>query len=281
MKGYLGSTYDLANSLSKDLLNNPDFYELKFTPVYEYEKELGLTTETKLTLLQNVVTYLKQRNINVTFTDRIYDDEKTWERNEGENWRYLPVAELQGNNICINPRNIDFLSIYLSIGHIYGHLVQRMEYEKYKPITDFLEYPKPLDLNLILSEYRNKFGGNYKDDFLKFEIEAFQYAKYAFIKAGNQFNGLMDYAMNVYIETDFNELWRWVTVSNQKSGPGFMDEFQKLWYNNRGKYNAISPKEVEVNVVPDPNGSLIVVRSNLKNGAAKISEVPGIQFLNN
>lgn len=262
MKGYLGSTYDLANSLSKDLLNNPDFYELKFTPVYEYENELGLTTESKLTLLQNVVTYLKERNINVTFTDRIYDDEKTWERNEGENWRYLPVAELQGNNICINPRNVDFLSIYLSIGHIYGHLVQRMEYERYKPITDFLEFEKPLVLDKILAEYRKKYGRNYKEDFLEFEIEAFQYAKYAFIKAGNEFNGLMDYAMNVYIETDFNELWRWVTVSNQKSGPGFMDEFQKLWYNNRGKYTAILPKEVEVNVVPDPNGSLIVVRDN-------------------
>ncbi|MFN8353681.1 MAG: hypothetical protein U0Y10_04525 [Spirosomataceae bacterium] len=262
MKGYLGSTYDLASPLSKDLLNNPYFYEIKFTPVYVYEKELGLSIEDKLKLLQNVITYLKERNINVTFTDRVYDDEKSWERQEGENWRYLPVAELQGNNICINPRNIDFLSIYLSIGHIYGHLVQRMDHEKYKPITDFLDYPKPLDLNLVLSEYRMKFGGNYKDDFLKFEIEAFQYAKYAFIKAGNEFNELMDYAMNVYIETDFNELWRWVTVSNQKSGPSFMDEFQKLWYNNRGKYTVISPKEVEVNVVADPEGSLIVVRGN-------------------
>lgn len=262
MKRYLGSTYDLACPLSKDLLNNPEFYELKFTPVYKYESELGLTIDDKLTMLRNIITYLKARNIHVTFTDRVYDEDKKWERKEGENWRHLPVAELQGNNICINPRNIDFLSIYLSIGHIYGHLVQRMEHEKYEPITDFLDYPKPLDLDLILAEYSNKFGGNYKDDFLQFEVEAFQYAKYAFLKAGNHFNELLDYAMNVYIETDFNELWRWVTVSNQKSGPDFMDEFQKLWYNNRGKYQAIVPKAIEVNVVPDPKGSLIVIRDN-------------------
>lgn len=262
MKGYLGSTYDLACPLSKDLLNNPDFYELKFTPVYAYENELEITIENKLTMLKNVIDYLKVRNIHVTFTDRVYDDEKVWERNEGQNWRYLPVAELQGNNICVNPRSIDFLSIYLSIGHIYGHLVQRMEYKKYKPITDFLDYPKPLDLILILNEYRNKFGRDYQDDFLQFEIEAFRYAKYAFIKSGNEFTEIIDYAMNVYIETDFNELWRWVAISNQKSGPGFMDEFQKLWYNKKGKYPTISPKEIEVNVVPDAKGSLIVVREN-------------------
>ncbi len=263
MKGYLGSTYDLACPLSKDLLNHPDFYELKFTPVFEYEKELNLSVKSKIAMLQNIITYLKNRNIYITFTDRIYDEEKEWERKDGQNWRYLPVAELQGNNICVNTRNIDFLSIYLSIGHIYGHLVQRMEPEKYKPITDFLEYPKPLDLNLILTEYRNKYNGNYKDDFLKFEIEAFQYAKFALIRAGNEFNELLDYAMNIYIETDFNELWRWVTISNQKSGPDFMDEFQKLWYNNRNKYEIIEPKEIEVNVVPDPKGSLVVVRDTI------------------
>jgi hypothetical protein len=260
---YLGLTYDLANGLSKDLLNNPDFYELKFTPVYEYENKFQeLTVERKLNMLENIITYLKGRNINVTFTDRIFDDEKDWERKEGENWRYLPVAELQGNNICINPRNIDFLSIYLSIGHIYGHLVQRMDSEKYKPITDFLDYPKPLDLELVLREYKEKFGGNYKEDFLAFEIEAFKYAKYAFIKAGNEFDELMDYAMNIYIQTDFNELWRWVTISNQKSGPGFMDEFKRLWETNKGMHEPIVPKEVEVNVIPAANGSLIVVREN-------------------
>lgn len=264
--GYLGSTYDLSCSLSKDLLNTPEFYELKFTPVFEYEKELGLSLMDKLDMLRNVIQYLRSREIYVTFTDRIYDDEKIWERGSNEQWRYLPVAELQGNNICVNPRNIDFLSIYLSIGHIYGHLVQRMEYEKYKKITDFLDYPKPLDIGLVLQEYRTKYNGNYKEDFLAFEIEAFQYAKYAFIKAGNAFNELLDYGMNVYIETDFNELRRWVTISNQKSGPDFMDEFQKLWYTHRGgnRYQTIESKPIEIKVVPDPKGSLVVIRENIK-----------------
>lgn len=258
--GYVGTTYDLGSDLHKDMLNNHRLYELKFTPIYAYEQELNISLDKKVELLLNIIEYLEERNIQVTFTDRIYDEQKVWERRKGENWRYLPVAELQGNNICVNTRTIDFLSIYMSIGHIYGHLVQRMDVEKYKPITDFLDYPKPLNLDLILDEYRQKYGGNYQDDFLEFEIEAFRYAKYAFEQAGNTFGEIMDYAMNVYIETDFNELWRWVTVSNLKSGPGFMDEFQRLWYSRKGNYDALSPKEIAIKVVPDPKGALIVVR---------------------
>lgn len=91
-----------------------------------------------------------------------------------------------------------------------------MDLEKYKPITDFVEMPKPLDLDFILSEYRRKYNRDYKEDFLKFEIEAFQYAKYTFIQAGIKFDKMLDSAMNVYIEADFNELWKWVTSSPQK-----------------------------------------------------------------
>lgn len=255
-------TYDFDLPIVKDILNSPRFYELKFMPVYEYEDALGLTLSDKLEMLDKVINYLETKNIFVTFTDRIVDDSKPWEKEGTNEWRYLPIAELQGNNICINPRNIDFLSVFLSIGHIYGHLVQRMEPEKYAPITDFLDLPKPLDLDYVLAEYQRNFGGNYKLDFLDFEIEAFQYAKYTFQEAGIQFTPEMDYAMNVYIESDFNELWKWVTTSPQKNGHTFMDEFVKNWENNKTKYKPIISKEINVKVVPDPYGSLVVVRDN-------------------
>jgi hypothetical protein len=253
-------TYNFNKDLSQSIFNTPKFYELKFMPVYDYEAELGLSTMEKLDMLKKVIDYLKAKNINVTFTDRIMDENKTWERISDNNWRYLPIAELQGNNICINPRNIDFLSVFLSIGHIYGHLVQRMDEEKYAPITDFLDLPKPLDLDYVLSEYKYKYGGDYKKDFLDFEIEAFRYAKYTFIEAGITFTPELDYAMNVYIESDFNELWKWVTTSPQKSGNTFMDEFIRNWGNNKGKYTALEPKEINIKVEANPEGSLIVVR---------------------
>jgi len=256
----VGDTYSFHKSLIQDILNTPRFYELKFMPVYEYEAELNISIEEKLDILKRVIDYLETKNIHVTFTDRIMDENKIWERTGNNEWRYLPIAELQGNNICINPRNIDFLSIFLSIGHIYGHLVQRMEEEKYAPITDFLDLPKPLDLDYVLKEYKWKYGGDYKKDFLEFEIEAFRYAKYTFMQAGITFTPEMDYAMNVYIESDFNELWKWVTTSPQKSGNTFMDEFIKNWGNNKEKYIALQPKEINIKVKPNREGSLIVIR---------------------
>lgn len=256
------ATYNFSMQMENNILNNPRFYELRFTPVFPYETELGISTKDKIGMLSNIITYLENRNIFVTFTDRILDDSRPWEHENNQNWRYLPMAELQGNNICINPRNIDFLSIYMSIGHIYGHLVQRMEEEKYKPITDFIELPKPLNLDNILRDYKLQYGGDYKEDFLQFEIEAFRYAKYAFMKAGNKFSEMLDYAMNIYIEADFNELWRWVSENPQKSGQTFMDEFQKLWHLNKNKYQPLLPKEIEFSVVPDSKGTLVVVRDN-------------------
>lgn len=256
------STYNFSNTIDEDILNSHRFYELKFMPIYEYERELGLTLLDKIDMLDKVISYLLTKNIHVTFTDRIIDDIKKWEREDDNEWRYLPIAELQGNNICVNPRNIDFLSVFLSIGHIYGHLVQRMTPEKYAPITDFLDLPKPLDLEYILNEYKIKYGGNYKEDFLNFEIEAFRYAKYSFEKAGIHFTPELDYAMNVYIESDFNELWNWVTSSPLKSGKSFMEEFIKNWFSNKNKYKPLTSLEVNIKVEANPYGSLIVVRDN-------------------
>ena len=258
----LGHTYSFAQEVKEDIFNSHRLYELKFMPVYPYEKELGLTIEDKIQLLTKVINFLERKNIQVTFTDRIVDDIKTWEREEGKKWRYLPIAELQGNNICINPRNIDFLSVFMSIGHIYGHLVQRMEYEKYKPLTDLLEIPKPMDLEFHFREYKKQFGSDYKLDFLAFEKEAFSYAKYTFIEAGIEWTETLEYAMNVYIEADFNELWKWIVESPLKSGETFMDEFQRLWNIRQGDYKVLPSKEVSIEVKPDKNGSLIVVRND-------------------
>ena len=244
---------------SSGIFNTPQLYELRFTPVYEYEKELAIDNKWKAATITNIITYLANRNIFVTFTDRILDTSKPWE-NKGEPWRYLPIAELQGNNICINARNIDFLSIFLSIGHIYGHLVQRMYGDKYKPITDLIEMPKPLDLQQIFAQYRLQYGGDFKEDFKKFEIEAFRYAKFAFLQAGIPFTKELDYAMNIYIETDFNELWRWVSTSPSKSGPTFMNEFIRLYNNCKDQFQPLEPIPVEVNVITQADESLIVVR---------------------
>jgi hypothetical protein len=261
----LGKTYEFMHEITEDLLNQPRFYELQFMQTgFAYEKELGLTMLQKIQMLDRVMAYLEERNIYVTFTDRIkFDGSKPWELKESQEWRFLPIAELIGNNICVNPREIDFLSVLMSIGHIYGHLVQRTEEEKYRPITEFLEWEKPLDLNRILAQYQASYGRSYKDDFFAFETEAFQYAKYTFMEAGIVFDENLDYAMNVYLWADFNELWGWVSSSPQKSGKTFMDEFERLWAAEKGSYKPLEPKPIHVKVEPAKNGRLTIVRDTI------------------
>ena len=250
------------------MTNDPRFYELQFMPIYPYEKEVGLSQEKKIEMIQKVVHYLDQRNIHVVFTDWLMDEsadvQKPWEKdNINQLHREVPIAELVGNMILINPRNIDFFSVLLSIAHIYGHLVQRMTPEKYEGITRFLGLIKPLNLDQLLAQYKKEYGGDYREDFFQYEVEAFQYAKYTMIEAGIEFNDALDHAMSVYLETDFTELWRWASESPKKSAGAFMALFEKLFKEKKGMYSVIQPKEVAIHVVPDAEGKLTVVRDGI------------------
>src|SRR5438105_4122789 len=113
------------------LMSTPGYYELQFMQVLPYEAVFGWSLEEKVEMIDKISVYLAERNIHVRFSDRIVDGAKTWTRPEGQEWRDVEVGELLGNMIVINPRNIDFLSVLLTIAHIYGHLVQRETPEVY------------------------------------------------------------------------------------------------------------------------------------------------------
>lgn len=241
-----------------------DYKQVLKSPVFDYEENLHLNAEKKIEMLRKVTEYLKDRDIYVIFTDKIIDDEadvsKPWEIQDGKNYRDLPIAELVGNKILINPENVDFMSVFLSIGHIYGHLVQRATPEKYEGITRFLEYPKPLDLNIIQRDYDKDFGGDYKSDFKLYEEEAFSYAKYSFQESGIDVTPEIEYAMRVYIEADFEELWKWSVSSPQKDASDFMQTFTRIYNDMKGVCTPLVPKKVTIHVEPDKNGRIKVVR---------------------
>ena len=257
-------TFDVKNVSIEESIPVLAYEQILQSPVYEYEKKLQLAPEKKIEMLAKIDTYLRERGIYTIFTDKIVDDEadiqKPWEIEEGKNYRDLPIAELVGNKILINPANVDFLSVFLSIGHIYGHLVQRTEPEEYYGITRFLEYPKPLDLQIIQDEYANDFGGEYKNDFKVYEEEAFAYAKYTFQESGIEVNPELEYAMRIYIEADFHELWKWSTTDPQKDASDFMATFTRFYDEYKGICTPLSPKHVSVKVEPDANGRIQVVR---------------------
>jgi hypothetical protein len=239
-----------------------EYYELQFMVSLPYESEFGWSTEEKVEMIDRIFRYLQARNIHVRFSDRIVDDIKQWTRPNGATWRPVEVGELCGNMIVINPRNIDFLSVLLTITHIYGHLVQREDQPKYEPLTRFVYWPKPLKLEEVQARYEeDRPGREYWADFLDFEKEAFSYGKFALQQAGVTITPLLDQAMQAYIEADFKELKRWCVSEPNKGGGDFVGEFEKTFQRNKGNYPILPPIPVEIEVRPDPTGSLVVVRT--------------------
>lgn len=237
------------------------------SPIYPYENDLNLSMEKKKEMMKKVVEYLREHNIFVEFSKTINDvtadDTKGGylELNE-DGSRNLPIGELMGNKIILNPWNVDFMSTFLTIGHLYGHMVQEMNLKEYAGIRKFLAYPKPLDMEVVQKEYAEMYGGrDYRKDFKVFEEEAFAYAKFTFQKAGIVWNPNLEHAMRTYIDTDFDELWDWSTQSPEKSAQNFMDRFDEYYKDDKRKnQEPLKAKEVGINVVSSDEGNIKVVR---------------------
>jgi hypothetical protein len=245
----------------------PDYNILDNSPIYPYEKNLNLTMEKKKEMMKKIVRYLRRHNIYVLFARTIAD--VTADDTKGEyielnpdGTRDLPIGELMGNKIILNPWNVDFMSTFLTIGHLYGHMVQEMTLEEYKGIREFLSYPKPLNMELVQKHYFEKYGGrDYKKDFKVFEEEAFAYAKYTFDKAEIEWNKNLEHAMRTYIDTDFDELWEWSTQAPEKSAQQFMERYEQYYQDEARKNHPIlSAKEVGIQVVASNHGAIKVVR---------------------
>lgn len=244
----------------------PDYNLIDASPVYSYEDDLGLTQEKKKEMMRQVVQYLRQKNIFVIFSKTIEDahandtKSKYIEVSE-EGTRDLPIGELMGNKILINPWNVDFMSQFFTIGHLYGHMVQEMNMPEISGIREFLEYPKPLDMNLVQKNYQEKYGReDYKKDFKFFEEEAFAYAKYSFQEAGIVWNDKLEHAMRVYIEADFDELWRWATEEPEKEASAFNKLYDEYYKKYKGKFSELTAKQIGVHVEPSDQENIRVVR---------------------
>ncbi len=244
----------------------PDYSILADSPVYPYEADLGISLEQKKVMMQKVVRYLRKKNIFVEFSKTIKDSEANDTKGgyitlseNGE--RELPIGELVGNRILVNPWNVDFMSCFLTIGHLYGHMVQEMHLFEIAGIREFLAYPKPLNLALVQKNYKARYGrDDYKKDFKIFEEEAFAYAKYSFQEAGIEWSSKIEYAMRVYIETDFDELWRWATQAPEKEAKAFMELFNEYYLKYTGKFKDLYAKNVSIEVVESNSENISVVR---------------------
>jgi hypothetical protein len=66
--------------------------------------------------------------------------------------------------------------------------------------------------------------------------------------------------MRVYIEADFEELWKWSVSEPQKDASDFMQTFTRIYKDMDGVCTPLIPKKVSIEVVPDKNGRIQVVR---------------------
>ncbi|HEY4515771.1 MAG TPA: hypothetical protein VJH67_01135 [Candidatus Paceibacterota bacterium] len=248
-------------------IERPNYDVIDESPIYPYEDDLKLSAEQKKKMMKMVVEYLRTHNIFVQFSKTINDvsadDTKAgYIKLNEDGSRDLPIGELMGNKIILNPWNVDFMSTFLTIGHLYGHMVQEMNLKEYAGIRKFLTYPKPLDMEVVQREYAEMYGGrDYRADFKIFEEEAFAYAKYTFQQAGVEWTPELEHAMRTYIDTDFDELWEWSTQNPEKSAQDFMTRFEE-YYNDedRKKAETLKAKEVGIVVVPSGEGEIRVVR---------------------
>ncbi len=252
---------------SADHISEPNYDILDESPIYPYEKNLDLSMADKKELLKKAVDYLRERGIFIQFAKTINDAAADNTKGEylklnEDGTRDLPIGELMGNKIIVNPWNVDFMSTFLTIGHLYGHLAQEMNIEEYQGIRKFLAYPKPLDMEVVQKEYAEMYGGrDYKADFKIFEEEAFAYAKHAFQEAGIQWTPALEHAMRAYIDTDFDELWEWSTQKPEKEAKSFMDRYETYYLDlTRQKYPELKAKQQAIKVIPNKEGNIKVVR---------------------
>ena len=239
---------------------------LSACPVHPYEADIGLDLAAKAENFFRLTKYIAAQGISVTFaseyeiTDQADKDRKDWElvERDGKTYRPVPVGELDTkNHIYLNLDTLGFYGAFFTTLHLYGHRVQLETSEKhsdseqakaYNAITKYVAWPKPLNMQDVLNDYRvntNRPDADYEKDFLNFEKEAFAFGIGTCQQAGIDYNQNLQYATNIYLETDFQELKDWWVSKPNKSGEDFVALYTKL-YNQRqdsNDYEDITPKK--------------------------------------
>ncbi len=252
---------------------------------------LGWTIEEKAQYLKNLTDCANDKGISVHFTDRYYptpDDaqRKKWELatdDFGRQYRPIPVGELDlENNIYLNIKDIGYVSSFFTLMHLYGHRVQHEIMTKrpdspdgqhYAQITKYVGWPKPLNMADVFTDYRINSGkpnADYEEDFLAFEKEAFAFGLDLLQDAHVPIDDRLQYAINTYIVTDFEEIKSWWESSPIKSGDDFNERYQQLYTAYQADadfitqhYPAIPVKAAPFSLFEITDTGVIVVRNNV------------------
>ena len=163
--------------------------------------------------LQQIIAFLKTRyGIEIVLTESIEDN--------------VEIAELVNKKIIVNTTARDSEAILFVIAHLFGHMVQFTNYEKYRLLVETVERPKPLALS-----------NEFKQAFYKYEVEAYKIGKGLLesIISDSDMN-LLDEHYQIYLETDFNVFWEYLTTGDQASISEFNTVLNKQYAAQKGRF---------------------------------------------
>lgn len=151
----------------------------------------------------------------------------------------VTVAQLRTRQIIVNPTARDALGSIFTIAHLFGHLVQFADYDRYRHFTERIEGSKPT----VLDEA-------FKVAFYSYEREAFGFGKTLLLEAFPQ-TPEMESKYAIFMETDFAHFWYYLTTGDEGDITAFLRQLKQNYEGWRGNRTKIAPRVLPANLELD------------------------------
>lgn len=140
-----------------------------------------------------------------------------------EEAKEVTIAQLRNQHIVINTRNRDGLNCLFTVAHLFGHLVQNLNYDRYSHLTSRVEGAKPVVVD-----------DAFRVAFYEYEVEAFRIGK-GLMQACFEADRELDSKYTLFMETDFAHFWHFITTGERGDAATFneiLEEAYLAWPSN-------------------------------------------------
>lgn len=132
--------------------------------------------------------------------------------NLGDEPDAVDIGALEGRTIRVNLGSRSALEAIFVICHLFGHVVQFSQYERYRRLVETVEEPKPLRLS-----------ESFKAAFAAYELEAYEYGRELLRQAVSpSFADQVDVFYRVYYETDLRLFIQYIETGQRISAHEFL-----------------------------------------------------------
>jgi hypothetical protein len=139
----------------------------------------------------------------------------------------VDIGAIRHKKILIDRRSRGELGILFVMAHLFGHMVQFTDYEKYRHIVETEEKnEKPI-----------KLSDEFKKEFFDYEVEGYRIGK-SFMKEvlGESEVEAVDEKYQIYLNTDFELFWNYLTKAEHTSIEDFNVILEERYRSWSGKY---------------------------------------------